>query len=1794
MSQSYMSSQNDQSQNSHYESAVQDLEKEKQMVTALKRMSIGHLMHYDPDLPPGTIDEFNPFSGNSHSSPSAQNHLYDEDLIPQNTQSPYQSTPLSSQGGASKSHARSSPDNKNETSTSNRLQTSSPPKRNSIYDNTSILTSESRDEYFDAEEDHVYEASGNSVWVPANMHPQINPDSYNTLVKNQVEEILDKKLSRQKSQLSRKSTLSRSSSVSDATEVVVHRNSIKGRSESPETENLGLTSGTSSSPSRSTSRSASPQKDTSSKRESWYMNHKRFSNPSLKELTSELEQLSKKAGLDKSDAVTVARTLSSNSLGYTDVEKMAFDELSEADEESATSSTLYLQQRLQQQFQITPELGLGSEDENENLEEYEHERKQEHDHDNYDENKHEHELGYLQEKENDSRNGGFALKRSRRPNYRKKNFENEASPIPGSKETLPGTPTPTQRKYNTRNSQYLFSYKKPTDQSPDYASPIGTRNQGSQQQQSHNIRSQASPKTPSLSPSPTPGSIPGTGLSSNQSAFEQGLNDLSNLYYGGQQRHHSPRDSKSRKENPNSNRFYSQNHAHGDNNVYRQGDRRHDPRRSPHIGTPQTGPQYSNSPYGPVQGSGTRLQATPRGSSQLTPTPTSTPLPTPPSQQEHQQQYNQHQQQKSHYAHNIDHNSHIRSSKNSNTVASDSRNRYHHHQNQSHPSIHASPSQRRAGHNGSAPIRSASNTNINDFMISTPTQTRHHSPALPKKEREYYKIQTGPRVKDVPSKSYTERQHGSVKPTTTPASTTTTSAVNVAAAPRSQQLRQNLDLLRSEINEFKESLNKSEAHQQDPRQHEREREREASNKKEHANYDQYYRVQRNQQQQQYANNKLRHAVQPLYYPQAQIQKQQQQQQQQQHQKERFFDQSQGLHRDDVNYNIQDNHNQKAPNPPDISFDVSYQDLSTDDPLGMEKEILADLGELDNDQEFLNNGVQETAVEPLKESTPENEKDDFFASIPTVDNDHLDLVEQDQPPYQNQLQDQNRADGSLPINFDSLDKDIPDSEPDSRKNNEAIDVDESYDISPMLSEFELNQSTPKQAQKAPSTSNVKTSSKATKVNTKLFNKVSIEIIDSDNYENKMGKKKKSFEKDVGDVGDVGGVGDNKSLKKKKSFGLLTHHAPNGAGDSDLSKLKKKKSWNWLRERSASMTSLDMSTLPPVPTDKVPIRSFSNPEGGKSSDTNVKQGDSQLRRSSSSQIERAADRAEHVSNHSEKENVISKLFKKKSKATLSSAHSIQSRESGQSGTVLDSESDRDRDLDLVHGPEKSVKKKSSGLFKKRSKMKMVDHNRDPNKATSPSSHIGVLETAGHLDVSNSGQQGKENREPIEERNSFDHGRTVIHHFNGKQLLPSNENPSSIRMVDESDDRVEKPMSDVVVDTPTGLIPEAETDSANVENFANEETKNSDSKKKRRQNRYKKKKDEDATSVSSFRKTESQPHPHPQSQSQSQSQTETETETEIGHEEGEVLDGVEGVNGVDDAAVSSPTPAKEQLQKQDIQEKLQKAIRRTSKANQPIQFTDSAFGFPLPPPSQSTIVMLDYRFPVHVERAIYRLSHLKLANPKRSLREQVLLSNFMYAYLNLVDHTLHVEHMSEEGSRIGDDNHSNDGNGDEDDNGEGNGNEDDNGDGFGDGKGNDFSNDDKDVVIVNDGEDSSEAGKQFRRMGVVNGDVNIVEVGDIDDIDELAGAEETMEYNDDEFAENEVILEEEDILFADNYRYRDDAMNGKSYGRVAVYDVGDHDTEIERGGKETVTAAAAAAAAQQQNETEKGNVSGDIVTV
>ncbi|SCV01873.1 LANO_0F13960g1_1 [Lachancea nothofagi CBS 11611] len=89
----------------------------------------------------------------------------------------------------------------------------------------------------------------------------------------------------------------------------------------------------------------------------------------------------------------------------------------------------------------------------------------------------------------------------------------------------------------------------------------------------------------------------------------------------------------------------------------------------------------------------------------------------------------------------------------------------------------------------------------------------------------------------------------------------------------------------------------------------------------------------------------------------------------------------------------------------------------------------------------------------------------------------------------------------------------------------------------------------------------------------------------------------------------------------------------------------------------------------------------------------------------------------------------------------------------------------------------------------------------------------------------------------------------------------------------------------------------------------------------------------------------------------------------------------------------------------------VVKPEKPNAPMVFSDSSFGFPLPPLTVSTVVMIDQRLPINVERAIYRLSHLKLGDPKRELRQQVVLSNFMYAYLNLVNHSLYLQQLEEE---------------------------------------------------------------------------------------------------------------------------------------------------------------------------------------
>lgn len=70
-------------------------------------------------------------------------------------------------------------------------------------------------------------------------------------------------------------------------------------------------------------------------------------------------------------------------------------------------------------------------------------------------------------------------------------------------------------------------------------------------------------------------------------------------------------------------------------------------------------------------------------------------------------------------------------------------------------------------------------------------------------------------------------------------------------------------------------------------------------------------------------------------------------------------------------------------------------------------------------------------------------------------------------------------------------------------------------------------------------------------------------------------------------------------------------------------------------------------------------------------------------------------------------------------------------------------------------------------------------------------------------------------------------------------------------------------------------------------------------------------------------------------------------------------------------------------------------SQKPQKPVKTHSSRTVTPDPPSPQQQQYYYT-RFPIHIERAIYRLSHLKLANPRRPLLQQVLLSNFMYSYL------------------------------------------------------------------------------------------------------------------------------------------------------------------------------------------------------
>ncbi|KAH9986097.1 hypothetical protein BJV74DRAFT_886055 [Russula compacta] len=74
-------------------------------------------------------------------------------------------------------------------------------------------------------------------------------------------------------------------------------------------------------------------------------------------------------------------------------------------------------------------------------------------------------------------------------------------------------------------------------------------------------------------------------------------------------------------------------------------------------------------------------------------------------------------------------------------------------------------------------------------------------------------------------------------------------------------------------------------------------------------------------------------------------------------------------------------------------------------------------------------------------------------------------------------------------------------------------------------------------------------------------------------------------------------------------------------------------------------------------------------------------------------------------------------------------------------------------------------------------------------------------------------------------------------------------------------------------------------------------------------------------------------------------------------------------------------------------------------------------VPPASPQPQGVNNYsRYPIHVERAIYRLSHIKLANPRRALYEQVLISNLMFWYLGVINKTQQPQSQQQAQQRQG----------------------------------------------------------------------------------------------------------------------------------------------------------------------------------
>lgn len=1060
------------------------------------------------------------------------------------------------------------------------------------------------------------------LWLPANVHPEVNPQQFKSHVKNTIDELLERKLSRSKS-ANRSKRLSLSLSTTDQNYL-----------------------------SHALNETSVPKND-------YNTPSNRYSNPSLRELTSELEMLSRMAGMDSNDAVTLARSLSSSSLGYTDVEKLAFDELGLPTHGSTNSNQAELLDFGVEETSPTARKSYVMSNQNLGLppvfQGYPQNLRQRRGSPFYQQHPQsrrpsDHDQNNTSRIQQPQQTDEFALKRSRRLDYRKgptttptqlgsqlqnhkaeklaelrQNLSGVLTPLSGSSSDLLSVNRSSRsasrlsiQSINPRSSQILFSYKTPGSPSPSsrQQTPTARDGRGSPYASAANSSS-ASLGTPVQHPKyaqhkPYPnhsGPHPSSKHKNHQGAQGEHERTARKLSIGSAYPVESQRAS-----------GHPHHSSHGQHHRQRQ--------VSPQ--TPSGQYPYQNHPHARQQHQGVIVA---QNGPQI---PAQTPV---------QHQYpGQHQP----------------------IVQQTGPNAFQQQQQQHVRGGHPLRSQRKP--------QGSPTTGASQPM----SRQRQHTG----EERRPHHVNSGV----------------------------------ISKRDKSRELNQNLDLLRNEINEFKESLSKTEP-------------------KPNVTKD---------------SSSAKYLVEPT---------------------------------------------QEA--VPDISFDLTSHDVSYEDSLGMESDVLK---QLDTEKSV-------TSPEPSPKTSPKKSPKRSPRKSPKKTTVHMD-----------DLKSLTGNSSSTPEVVVAPPEDAPKMVPNNVFKTVSHDTQENvFDPDVRLVESKgQNENQPD----SKDLSSRETRKEPENVRPALKAGAKIE--------------------DIGEIDPLKSapVKVETQIKKNKSFGSL---APKAEPEK---KKPGKKTWLWSKDRSVSATS---TTTEQKGKFNVPTRSVSSPEIA----TNKRE---------------APKRDEPTG----KENVITKLFKKKRSNSVSTERP-QGRVSP-------------RQL-LSETPELSDS--VTNELKPRGSIKST-HNRESVKEAEPKAANEPKHSETTTRTKDKDSKGNdENTVTSRIKNKF------------KQIGKSHE------------EKVEPSVEDSVADAD------------------DEEAKDDD--------------------------------PKPQSTLE-------------------------------------------------VQEKLKKSIKRTSRPNQPIEFTDSAFGFPLPPPSLSTLVMIDYRFPVHVERAIYRLSHLKLANPKRSLREQVLLSNFMYAYLNLVDHTLHLEHQME----------------------------------------------------------------------------------------------------------------------------------------------------------------------------------------